>query len=166
MEGEKKKSHGFWSFLKSKGRLPLLLGGAVFGVLLILFGGMGEGEAIPEEGDGIASRAAELVAYEERLEKEIMALCEAVSGVGDSAVMITFESGYSVRYTKNDEGEIVTVGSGSSEEALFDTVVPPSVVGVGIVCRGGNSAAVQETLTELVSTTLGIPTNRVYVTGK
>lgn len=166
MGEDKKKSHGLWSFLKAKGRLPLLLGGAVLGIFLLLFGGMGEGEAAVEQSDEIASRAAELVAFEERLEKELAALCEAVEGVGDPAVMITFESGYSVCYAENAEGEIVTVGSGSSEEALFDTVLPPSVAGVGIVCRGGNSDAVRETLIELVSSTLGIPTNRVYVTGK
>lgn len=166
MGEEKKKSHGFFSFLKTKGRLSLLFGGAVLGILLLLFGGMGEEKAADGESDAITPRAAELMAYEERLEKEIAALCEAVAGVGDTAVMITFEGGYSVAYTKNAEGEIVSVGSGSSEEALFDTVVPPSVSGVGIVCRGGESAAVRETLTELVSTTLGIPTNRVYVTGK
>ena len=166
MGEDKKKSHGFLSFLKTKGRLPLLLGGAVLGIFLLLFGGIGEGEAATEESDEIASRAAELVAYEERLEKELVALCEAVSGVGDPAVMITFEDGYSVRYTENAEGEIVSVGSGSNEQALFETVLPPSVVGVGIVCRGGDRAAVQQILTELVSTTLGIPANRVYVTGK
>ncbi len=166
MGEEKKKSHGVLSFIRTKGRLPLLVGGAVLGILLLLFGGAGDGKAIADERDEVAVRVAELAAFEERLEKEIAAMCEAVAGVSDCEVMVTFQSGYSAVYVTNKEKEPATVGSGSSEEALFDTVSPPSVSGVGIVCRGGGSAAVRETLTDLVSTMLGIPTNRVYVTGK
>ena len=166
MGEEKKKSHGIMSFIKTKGRLPLLVGGAALGILLLLFGGAGDGKVVAEERDEVALRAAELLSFEERIENEIAAMCEAVAGVSDCEVMVTFESGYSAVYVTNKEKEPVTVGSGSSEKAIFDAVSPPSVSGVGIVCRGGNSDAVRATLTDLVSTMLGIPTNRVYVTGK
>ena len=166
MGEEKKKSHGVLSFIRTKGRLPLLLGGAVLGILLLLFGGAGEGRVAGEDRDEVAVRAAELLTFEERLEEEIAAMCEAVAGVSDCEVLVTFQSGYSAVYVTDKEKEPVTVGSGSSEEAIFNTVSPPSVAGVGIVCRGGGSAAVRATLTDLVSTMLGIPTNRVYVTGK
>lgn len=167
MKEEKRKSHGFFTFMKTKGRLWLLLGGALLGVVLLLFGGMGERvDEIEACDDTVAARVSELEAYETRLEKELTALCRAVHGVGECEIMITFSGGYAVKYTEDGEKNPATVGTGSNEEALFDTLSPPTVSGVGIVCRGGDSAAVQKTLIELVSTTLGIPSNRVYVASK
>lgn len=162
-----KKSRGFFTFMKTKGRLWLLLGGAMLGVLLLLVGGMGStAKEEVDTPDAIVERVAELQGYEAQLERELEAICEAVSGVGETEVMITFESGYTVQYQKNGDNDPATVGTGSNEEALFRTLLPPAVAGVGIVCRGGNNPTVRETLTELISTTLGIPSNRVYITGK
>ncbi|MBQ9802261.1 MAG: hypothetical protein IJW51_04245 [Clostridia bacterium] len=166
MGENKSKSHGFLSFVRTKGRLWILIGGGLLGVLLLLLGGMGETSTKEESTDALAARVAEVEAYELHLEKQIKALCEAVQGVGDVDVMITLEGGYTVSYTEDGDGKPVLVGSGSSEEALFERISAPVVGGVGIVCRGGNSAAVRQTLTELVATTLGISANRVFVTGK
>ena len=164
MGEEKKKSHGVLSFIRTKGRLPLLLGGAVLGILLLLFGGAGEGKVTGEERDEVAVRAAELLAFEERLEEEIAVMCEAVAGVSDCEVLVTFQSGYSAVYVTDKEKEPVTVGSGSSEEAIFNTVSPPSVAGVGIVCRGGNNAEKRQELIALLGASLHISSNRIYIT--
>lgn len=160
------KSRGFLSFVKEKGRLWLLLGGALLGVLLLFCGGFESEKDTGDTLDTVELRVAELSAYEARLEKEIKVLCEAVCGVGDTDVMITFEGGYSVSYVNEGEKGLATVGAGSSEQAIFRRVSPPAVRGVGIVCRGGSRADVQQRLTELVSTALGIPSSYVYITGK
>lgn len=160
------KSRGFLFFVKEKGRLWLLVGGALLGVVLLLFGGFHADGGEAEAADTVEARVAELSAYEAQLEKEIKALCEAVSGVGDTDVMVSFEGGYSVCYVGEGENGPATVGAGSSEQAIFRRVSPPAVRGVGIVCRGGNRPDVQERLTELVSTALGISSSRVYITGK
>ncbi len=161
-----KKSSGFLTFLKTKGRIWILLLGAVLGVALLLFGGLANEEEAVTEADGISAREVELLEYEVRVERELETLVESVAGVGDAEVMVTFENGYTVRYSKDASGGVATVGSGSREEAIFSTVVPPTVGGVGVVCRGGELAHVRETLTELISTALGIPSNRVYIVGK
>ncbi len=162
----RKKSSGFFTFMKTKGRLWILLGGALLGVALLLFGGMNAENEIAEAPDTLTARETELVEYQTKLEKELEVLCEAVAGVGDAEVLLTLDRGFTVRYARDGEGAPVTVGTGSSEEALFEAVLPPTVAGVGIVCRGGNIPAVREALTELVSTALGISSNRVYITGK
>ena len=113
----------------------------------------------------LAMRAAELAAYEEMLEKEIATLCDAVSGVSHVRVFVSFESGYVMKYTTDGEGVPITVGSGSKEQALYETVLPPRVSGVGITCAGGDRASVRQEITELVSTALGISSNRVYIAG-
>lgn len=161
-----KKSHGFWTYIKTKGRIWVLLCGALLGVALLLFGGRAPEGEVSEESDALSGREVELEEYGQRLEGELEALIESVSGVGDAHVMVTFESGYTVRYVKDAEGATATVGSGSSEQALFSCVVPPTVSGVGVVCRGGNNPQVREVLTDLVCASLGISSNRVYITGK
>lgn len=161
-----KKSRGFLTFVKEKGRVWLLLGGALLGVVLLLLGSFGGESETTAEPDSISAREEELVLYEARMEKELELLVESVAGVGDAEILLSFESGYTVRYTKDNTGGAATIGTGSHEQALFSTVVPPVVSGVGVVCRGGNSPAVQKTLTDLLSTALGIPSNRVYITGK
>lgn len=44
MENEKKRAHGVWVFLRSKGRIWILLGGVLAGVALLLVGGGAFGE--------------------------------------------------------------------------------------------------------------------------
>ena len=106
------------------------------------------------------------VREQERLEKEIKALCEDVSGVGQVEVMLRLQGGTRVLYATDEKGKPASVGSGSAEQPLHSSILMPEVAGVAIVCRGGNSPTVQKTLTDLVSTALGIPANRVAVTGK
>lgn len=159
------KKGGLFARLGGKRRVPLLIVGAMLGVLLLLLGSVGTAEDEGESGDALATRAAELVMYEQTLEKDLAALCDAVSGVSHVRVFVSFESGYVMKYTTDGEGTPITVGSGSKEQALFETVVPPRVAGVGIVCAGGDRASVQQTLTELVSAALGISSNRVSVSG-
>lgn len=165
--GDKKRPTGVIGYLKEKGRLWLLVGGVVAGVLLLLLGGLGskEQETVSHTEESTES-AAELTAYRTALETELEALCESVNGVSQAQVMVTLGSGHRVVYVTDEKGQVATTGNGSSEAPIYRTLQPPIVEGVGIVCRGGEIPAVQRTLTELISTTLGVPSNRVYITGK
>lgn len=166
VEKQEKKENGLWSFLKSKKKLPLLVGGLLLGVMLLLFGSTGGDEETTAKESDTSAHVNELANYEARVEKELEALCESVAGVSDVDVMVTFSQGYTVSYVKNGDHDPATVGSGSSESALFEMVSPPVISGVGIVCRGGGSAFVESVLVELIATSLGIPSHKVYVTGK
>lgn len=164
---EKIKIRGILDYLKEKKKLPLILGGVLLGVFLLILGSAGTASTPSATvKDEATLRAEELSAFEARIEKEIEVLCESVGGVSDAAVMVSFSRGYRLEYTVDAEGDPLTVGSGSSEGAVFSTLSPPAIAGVGIVCRGGGNAEVQRVLVELVSTTLGIPANRVYIAGK
>lgn len=166
MEQKKKAPSGLLGFLGARGRIWLLLGGVLAGIFLIVAGGMlGTGES-----DGNVKLYEEdleqLLAYEERLEKEISKLCAGVSGVGQVEVMLRLQGGTRVLYATDEKGKPSSVGSGSAEQPLHTAILMPEVAGVAIVCRGGDSPHVQKTLTDLVSTALGIPASRVAVTGK
>jgi stage III sporulation protein AG len=80
--------------------------------------------------------------------------------------MVHLQGGTRVVYATDEKGKPVAVGSGSSEQALQSTLLSPEIAGVAVVCRGGSSPAIQHTLTELLSTALGIPSNRVSIAGK
>ena len=162
---EQPKKGGLFACLKGRRRLPILVVGALLGVLLLMLGSVGSEKSEEESADVLAMRAAELAAYEEMLEKEIATLCDAVSGVSHVRVFVSFESGYVMKYTTDGEGVPITVGSGSKEQALYETVLPPRVSGVGITCAGGDRASVRQEITELISTALGISSNRVYIAG-
>ena len=161
------KKENILGFLKTKGRLAALVALGVLGIFLLLFAGVreGGGDSTAAGEDSTAEREA-LAAYEAELEKELELFCESAAGVSDVHVMVSFSEGFCRRYVRDENGKPITVGSGSSARALEEGTVPPAVSGVGIVCRRGNDPAVQKTLTELISTALGIPSNRVFVTGR
>ena len=165
MQQTQKHGQGFLSFLKERTKIWVLVGVALLGIFLLIMGASGTEKSKNSE-DELNARTLELSSYQASLEKEIETLCESVAGVSDCTVMVTLSKGYAVTYATDKNGDPATVGNGSNEEALFENLSPPTVVGVGIVCRGGRDARVQALLTELVSTALGISGARVYVTGK
>ena len=142
--------------------------GVIAGALLLLLGaGFGE-EASTSEAAVVADAetAEELTDYKKAMEKEIGKLCDAVSGVSGVEVLVSLESGFRRTYAVDHSGDPATVGSGNAEQALLVGIKPPMISGVAIVCHGGNDPTVQQRLTEMISTGLGIASNRVYVTGK
>ena len=166
MEQKKKAPTGLLGFLGARGRIWLLLGGVLAGIFLIVAGGMlgtteNSGSATLYEED-----LEQLLAYEAQLEKEIAKLCGEVAGVGQVDVMLRLQGGTRVLYATDEKGKPASVGSGSAEQPLHSSILMPEVAGVAIVCRGGDAPHIQKTLTDLVSTALGIPTSRVAVTGK
>ena len=168
-EAQRKRSQGILDFLRAKGKLWLLLGGVIAGALLLLLGsGVGtEGGTVAIEGESeLRENAEDLAAYQKRLEGELEVLCESVAGVGQAEVMVSLGSGCRVVYVTDENGELETTGTGSAQRAVYRTLQPPTVIGVGVVCKGGDNPHVQRALTDLLSTTLGITTNRVFVTGK
>lgn len=160
------KKSGFLTYLKTKGRLPALAILGTLGLFLLVFAGTFGKTGETAKTEDTAAREAALADYKNKMEDELEHLCEAAAGVSDVRVMVSFSTGFQTRYCKDESGRPLTVGNGSAERALEEGVLPPAVSGVGIICRRGNDPTVQKTLTELVSTTLGIPSNRVFVTGR
>ena len=134
--------------MKGKWTLLFLLLGGLFLLLL----GTQEAEKV-QTFDSEAYRAA--------LTAEVGALCREVSGVGEVSVLLTLEAGESLVYAEDGDG-YVTVGG----EGLLVERRPPRVLGVAVVCTGGDDPAVRERLTALLSAALGVGTNRVEITAK
>ncbi len=164
--------------LRAPGVWILMLAGAL-GICLLLVGSFSgtkkENGGAEETADERLNSAEVLERYAEMLENKIAALCESVSGVSQVRVAVTLASGYEYVYAKdaeldaNGEGttgsyHYLTVGSGSSEAAVYLSEKPPTVGGIGIVCKGGSDPSVKMELIELVSAAFGVPSNKIYVT--
>ena len=121
-----------------KARLPLLL--LAVGILLMLLPllfGAKETE----------NRESGLEEYKQKLEEELKELCSDVDGVGKCRVSITFERGEQNTY------------KGSS---LIETK-PPKILGITVICKGGDSDAVRARLVEMFSALFDIGSNRIAV---
>ena len=140
----------------AKWRVAIIGIGFVLGVALLLFGGGGSSGEEPKI-DGTES-------YRAALEDELEALCEAMVGA-DVQVFVSLESGFSYNYALDSRGGVVTVGSGSSESALIENTFMPAVSGVGVVYSCAQSAVLEERLSSLLSSALGIGTNKIFIIG-
>ena len=128
-----------FAYLKGRGRYILIALAAIVGVLLISFSG-GSDEDYKEENDS-------LEIYREKLESELGALCASVDGVGRCRVFITFARGEANSF------------KGS---AVVETK-PPLVMGVSVVCDGGDSERVKSELVRMICAMFDVGTNRVAV---
>ena len=162
------KQHANNTDSASRMRWLLIIGGALLGVFLLLYGG-GAFQSSKEDTltEGSYSPAEDtLTQYQAYLEARIRTLCQAVDGVEDVLVFVSFsqsfESVYATEETEHGE-EYVILGSGSSATALLLTQSPPRIDGIGIVCTGGGNASVRQELTSLLSATFRLSSNRIYI---
>ena len=141
-------------------KMALAVIGLTLGVVLMLVGGFSGGRAEKEED----TEALSAESYRLRIEEQVRMLCGSVPGVGEVRVMVTLSGGYQYVYAKNERGDCITVGSGSSERAVVEEIRAPQIVGVGVVCGGAENPAVHGQLVELIASSLSIGANRVVVT--
>lgn len=116
----------------------------------------------------------------EALEQRLTELLTQVNGVGEVNVMITLENTGQVQYAQNQKSDsvlqndnatristekeyVLTSAQGNRSTPLIETECMPEIKGVAVVCDGAGSIEVVSRVTQLVSTVLGIPSNRVCV---
>ena len=140
------------------------LAGLVCGILLLLMGNMNlSGNKREEEANMVRY-------YTEALERRIESLCTSVAGIQEAEVLLTLENDREYVYAQNSttEGstlEYVILSRSNEEEAVLLTEICPRVRGVAVVCTGGDSSAVKQTIVSLLSASLGISSHRIHVAG-
>ncbi len=126
------------SFIKDKKKLTVLLIG-LFGILLIA---LSLGANTEKE-----QKEYTLDEYKAELEDELQALCESVEGAGKCRVTVTFSDGERFEYKGSN-----VIG-----------IEPPRVLGVTVVCRGGDNADIKKSISECMTALFDIGSNRVCV---
>lgn len=113
----------------------------------------------------VSSDQNEVSYYTEYLEKRLEKLISEMNGIERVSVFLTLENNGENVYAQNsNNSEYVIIGGKDEEEGLVLKEIKPSVRGVAVVCNGGDSVAVKEKITLLLSSSLGIPTNKISVT--
>ena len=110
--------------------------------------------------------------YSERLEEKIRELICKSKGVGNATVVVSLDTTGEYVWAENkSEGgentlsEYVIVNKDDNEETVLIKEIYPRVRGVAVVCDGGNSAEIKNRVTALISAALGIPANKIAVSG-
>jgi len=152
--------------------LPIV--GAILGILLLVFGSRSEKQEETETDASVlmGNESLSAEAFADATEEKIVAICSGVSGVGEVRAVVTLEGGYRAVYASDVQGsdssyrnETVLTGSGSSEKAILVGYDAPRIVGIGIVCTGGDDPAIKQRITLLVSAAFDVSANKIYVTG-
>ena len=130
------------SFFSSLGKHKFIMIAllAVGAALIIIASASSKGEN-SSQSDGARGE------YERSLEARLTALCLSVEGIEEATVLVTAD-------TSNDQSRAQYYSSPSAE---------PTVRGVAAVVTNGDDPVIKKTLTELISASLGLPTNRVSV---
>lgn len=163
---ETAKTSDTWKKLLTKRWIAIP--GLVLGILLLVWSSI-----FPQKETGSEAEYT-IQYYTDILETRITELCTSISGIEEATVLLTLESGSEYVYAQNisstgsDTGawDYVIIRQGEGEEAVMVTEIYPKIRGVAVVCTGGESAAVQQTITDLLSASLGISSNRIRVAGR
>lgn len=115
--------------------------------------------------------------YEKRLENRLKSLIERIDGVGSVSVMITLEGSAVYSYAKDSKEDVSSDGdvsvdttvvlstkSSNVKEAVVSGYTLPKIKGAAVVCEKRLSATLMERVIKTVSASLGISTDKIYVT--
>ena len=133
--------NGFISLLRENKRVRAALILLIVGVLLIIFAAS-QKKSSPE-----VKETDSLEEYRRELEDRVENLCASVEGVGKCKVYVTFSRGEQSCY----KGSVLIESK------------PPEVMGVSVVCSGGDNLEVKRALTEMLCALFDIGTNRVAI---
>ena len=133
--------NGFISLLRENKRVRVAIILLIVGVLLIIFAAS-QKKSSPE-----VKETDSLEEYRRELEDRVENLCASVEGVGKCKVYVTFSRGEQSSY----KGSVLIESK------------PPEVMGVSVVCSGGDKPQVKRELTEMLCALFDIGTNRVAI---
>lgn len=142
------------NFLRIKG-LGFILLALALGLLLVFLSGRTSDGADDPQNEGESFSFAH---YEHELEDRLEDVISRIDGVSSVSVMVLLDQSYE----EIGEGTNFSRPIGDSSG---DTVVAPKVRGVAVVCRGGERSETRKEIIGLLSSLLGLPTNRIYVGG-
>lgn len=150
-----------------KRRVNLLVAIGALGLLLLAFSEWIPESTTPEHTEPQPITEATQQDYASQLESRLQSLIAQVDGAGAVEVMVTLENGEESIYATDEQ----TSADGStsvshvivSDEGLIETTQTPQVLGVAVVCEGGDIVAVQNRISTLVEVLTGVGANHVTV---
>ena len=126
------------------------------------------------KGDKAESSASEMTLdpdiYSEKIESEVVDLCEQIVGSGNVSAVVSLGGGYRSVYEKDSQSSssgsknsTVLIGNGSSEGAVLVCYENPEISGIGIVLNCKPNDTVKNSIISLVSAAFNVKKNKIYV---
>ena len=159
---------------KSSNKLMLPILAAIVGVSLLLVGNiMSKNDNSEVENNYFCDMSSlDANAFAQDVEHRVEQICAQVGGVGNVSAVVSLGGGYRAIYATDSQisnsshkNQTVLTGNGSSEKALIIGYQNPEIVGIGIVCSGGDDAQKRADIIALVAASFNISTNKIYVAG-
>lgn len=160
--------------LKKSGALAVVVIGLLVGVTLLFIGNRSsQTKTDPTPNDPPAGVEHSVEDYRLALERRVADISAEVAGAGHVSVVVTLAGGYEYVYAYDKKTTVsgesttyITVGNGADESLVYITERAPAIIGIGVVCTGGMDATVRREITALLSAAFGVPSNKIYVTGR
>ena len=156
----------------------VLLIGVVGVIMLIFVRSDSETKTSPEKSEMTTAANYSTYDIEKIFENKLTEIISQINGAGKTSVVVSVASSGEYVYAKNiktendndsmsEDSEIVIYESqNGADEGLVISIKSPDVIGVAIVCEGGESSVVKAEITKLVTSLFGIGADRVYVGNK
>ncbi len=134
---------------------------AMVGILLIVFSSrIGKTSAAAE-----TQEYTDVSFYTSYLENRISELCRSVEGITEAVVFLTLDCSSEYVYSEDSASDFLILSGSDGEQAVMLYEIYPRVRGVAVVCTGGDLPRIRETITELLSASLDLPSNKIKVAG-
>lgn len=129
---------------------------AILGILLIILGSINTNKERKEE--------FKYEEYTENLEKKIEKFLLNVDGINKVEVIVTLDTSSEQVYAQNQSNyDFITIDSKNGESPVNITEIYPTVRGVAVACTNGSNPTVKMEVTKLISSYLGISSNRIEI---
>lgn len=160
----------FINKIKKDKKLIIIIALGLAGMLLLLFSSSSSQSSEPK-----AAEKSDIGSVEQGIERQLTELLKSVDGVGRVKVMVTLEAleerivaqnteSESDSDSSEEKNEYVLLEDSGDTDGLTLKIITPVIRGVAISCEGAVSSAMKQEIIKLVSTGLGIPSSKVWVT--
>lgn len=178
-------TRSLFKMFEGEKKVGWIVGLGIAGIIIIL---LSEFITLPQKAAKPEGPAYEDADYAAKLEERLYGVIGAIEGVGEPTILVTLQSGAQNVYAQEEKRNtdktqdfdgaepkkiqmrdnveqkyILVDGASGTKEALVLTTLKPEVEGVVVLCPGGDNPVVRQRVVEVVTTALGISSNRVCV---
>lgn len=120
-----------------------------------------------------STKSSDTSSYENALEEKLVNLISAIDGAGSVSVLITVDGSNKQEYLKNTTTKMENGVKIIEENTVLINGKPylikehnPEVLGIVVICQGGENVKVKMAITEVITTLFKIPSENIRILKK
>ncbi len=144
-------------YIKEKKVFLLITAGIILGLLLVF------SDNPKSDNNNTESYSEFINSYTNSIEKRLAELVDDIDGASNAKVMITLKCGSETVYASDgpqDNSKHVIVDN----NLVYVKEYLPQIEGVAVVCKGGNDPKINNLITQMLCSLLGLYSTHVFVT--